>query len=100
MSNEKKSSTEEVLGQLEQIFPKDAEKISTIAFVNWHNLMNHAALEGMDDRQLLFCASLMLALASDNFSFKNKEVESIIDSLKEVSFEQSLDFLKGENEGS
>ena len=92
--SENKNAVENVLELIEKVFPNTAEKISTIAFVNWHNILNHSALEGMDEKETLFSCNLILSLASLHFSEKCKEISDISDSLKEVSFEDTITFLQ------
>jgi hypothetical protein len=96
--SENKNQIENVLELIEQIFPTTAEKISTIAFVNWHNILNHSALEGMDEKEILFCCNLILSLASVHFSDKNKDINEISEKLKEVSFEDTISFLQDDSD--
>jgi hypothetical protein len=96
--SENKNQIENVLELIEQVFPSTAEKISTIAFVNWHNILNHSALEGMDEKEILFCCNLILPLASVHFSDKNKDLNEISEKLKEVSFEDTISFLQDDSD--
>jgi hypothetical protein len=94
--SENKNQIENLLEILEKVFPATSEKISTIAFVNWHNILNHSSLEGLNEKEILFCCNTILALASVHFHEKIAEVSEISQKLKEVSFEDTINFLKGD----
>ena len=96
--SENKNSVENVLELIEKVFPNSSEKISTIAFVNWHNILNHSALEAMDEKETLFSCNLILSLASLHYSEKCREISEISDSLKEVSFEDTITFLQEDSD--
>lgn len=100
MSNQNPDSSniENILSLIENNFPENAEKISILSFVNWHNILNHAALEKLEEKEILFGCSLILELASQNFKIKNENIEDSISSLKKVSLEESLDFLESKDE--
>lgn len=89
---------EEVLELIGTLFPEASEKISTIGFVNWHNIVHHASLEGLDAKQVLFVANLVLALAAVNFDNTSSNTLTISDHLKQVSFDETLDFLTDDDE--
>ena len=92
-----KNNVETMLSIIENVFPDSAEKISTVAFVNWHNILNHCALEAMDEKQVLFCCNLVLSLASSHYSDKSQDLLSISKKMQEVSFEDTISFLQGED---
>ena len=96
--SENKNVVENVLELIEKVFPNSSEKISTIAFVNWHNILNHSALEAMDEKDTLFSCNLILSLASLHYSEKCREISEISDSLKEVSFEDTITFLQEDSD--
>ena len=96
--SENKNVVENVLELIEKVFPNSSEKISTIAFVNWHNILNHSALEAMDEKETLFSCNLILSLASLHYSEKCREISEISDSLKEVSFEDTITFLQEDSD--
>ena len=96
--SENKNAVENVLELIEKVFPNSSEKISTIAFVNWHNILNHSALEAMDEKETLFSCNLILSLASLHYSEKCREISEISDSLKEVSFEDTITFLQEDSD--
>lgn len=98
MNNEAPTEVDMVLEEIEKNFPKNADAISTIAFVHWHNILNHAAIEGMDEKQTLFVGTLILTLASSHFKLKNTSLEETIQKIKEVSLSESVDFLSGESD--
>lgn len=81
---------------IEQLFPDEAEEISILALVNWHNLLNHAALQGLDEKHIIFISSLMLQFAAANLHEKANNLSNIADIVNEVSFEESLAFLMGQ----
>lgn len=85
-----------VLDLIAKFFPENAEKISTIGFVNWHNIVNHSSLEELDAKEVLFVANLILALASVNYESTTDNTLTVSNNLKQVSFDEALDFL---NEG-
>ena len=96
--SENKNAVENVLELIEKVFPNSSEKISTIAFVNWHNILNQSALEAMDEKETLFSCNLILSLASLHYSEKCREISEISDSLKEVSFEDTITFLQEDSD--
>ena len=96
--SENKNVVENVLELIEKVYPNSSEKISTIAFVNWHNILNHSALEAMDEKETLFSCNLILSLASLHYSEKCREISEISDSLKEVSFEDTITFLQEDSD--
>ena len=96
--SENKNAVENVLELIEKVFPNSSEKISTIAFVNWHNILNHSALEAMDEKETLFSCNLILSLASLHYAEKCREISEISDSLKEVSFEDTITFLQEDSD--
>lgn len=87
---------EEALDLIAKLFPDDAEKISSIGFINWHNIVNHSSMEDLDAKQVLFVANLILALASINFDNSSVNTLTISDHLKQVSFDETLEFLSEE----
>jgi len=89
---------EEVLDLIAEIFPENAEKISTIAFVNWHNILNHSMLEELDGKEVLFVTNLIFALSSNHFVSSNKNIQGISNALKEVSFDEAVEFLSDESD--
>ena len=95
---EEEDKVEEALDLIYKLFPEEAEKISTIGFVNWHNIVNHASLEELDAKQTLFVANLILALASINFDNSSSNTLTISDHLKQVSFDETLEFLSGDED--
>lgn len=95
---DEEDKVEKALELISNIFPEEAEKISTIAFVNWHNIVNHSSMEDLDAKQVLFVANLILALASSNFDDSSQNTLTISDHLKQVSFDETLEFL-GEEHG-
>jgi hypothetical protein len=80
---------------IEKLYPKEADAISTIAFVHWHNIVNHCGLENIDEKQTVLIATMILALASSQFKSKNENFIDAINDIKEVSFNESIDFLSG-----
>jgi len=96
METEDDDKIQSALDLIEKFFSGDAEKISTVAFVNWHNIVNHAALEELNAKQVLFVCNLILALASVNFEANSNDTLTISNALKQVSFDETLDFLAGE----
>lgn len=92
-----KNNVETMLSIIENVFPDSAEKISTVAFVNWHNILNHCALETMDEKQTLFCCNLILSLASAHYSDKSQDLLNISKKMQEVSFEDTISFLQGDD---
>lgn len=92
-----KNNVETMLSLIENVFPDSAEKISTVAFVNWHNILNHSSLESMDEKEILFCCNLILSLASNHYSDKTQELLKISEKMREVSFEDTISFLQGED---
>lgn len=96
-NDEQDPRVDQALDLIATIFPDNAETISTIAFVNWHNILNHASLEELDSKEILFVANLILALAASNFDNSSHNILGISDALKEVSFDDSLDFLSGKD---
>lgn len=89
---------EKVLDLIAELFPENAEKISTVAFVNWHNILNHAMLEDLEGRELLFATNLIFALSSNHFIQSSENLHGISNALQEVSFDEAIEFLSDESD--
>lgn len=84
---------ENFLSVIEKLHPNQSSQIATLAFVNWHNILNHASLESLDDRHVLYAVCLILQLAKSNFNVKNETITTITNQIQKSSFEDSIDFL-------
>lgn len=96
--NDENLKMDDILAAIENEYPNEGEKISIVAFSNWHNILNHSALERLNEKQILLACSVILQLASDNFNLKNEDLNKLANSLKKVSFEESLNFLRTEDD--
>lgn len=87
------NGVEEILDIIAELFPTTAEKISTVGFVNWQNIVNHATLESLSPKEVLFIADLILALAI-SYADQEKFKPDIQGGIPESSFDDALDFLQ------
>ena len=55
-------------------------------------------MKAMDEKETLFSCNLILSLASLHYSEKCREISEISDSLKEVSFEDTITFLQEDSD--
>lgn len=96
--NDDNPKMDDILAVIENEYPNEGEKISIVAFANWHNILNHSALENLNEKQVLLVCSVILQLASDNFNAKNNELNNLTNKIKKISFEESLNFLREKDE--
>jgi hypothetical protein len=96
MSNQN-SKIDNILAAIEKEFPNEAERLAVVAFVNWHNILNHAALEKFEEKQVLYACLLILELASDNFKLSNANTINQVSLMKKISLDESIEFLNEED---